>query len=337
LDGQGIRMMPCETFRFLIVIPHRNGHGLLDSTVRHALAACGPRDLVVVVDNASSDGSAQAVSDSFPAVRLIQNARNAGFAAACNQGAACAETRYLLFLNSDAHISMDLLGVLAAHFESHPRVGQIGLQLTSQDGALQRSTMPQPNLWTELGFRKRIPRGYRDPQVTASVEALVGACVAMPAKVFSSLGGWCEDFFFYGEDLDLSRRIRAAGLEVVFRPDLRAVHERGSSTATVRLPAQLEHLRSRLTFARKHFGAWFWLILPARVLSVLLNASGAAIALLMTLGLHAGLRMRAWRFLLTIAWLAFLMRPGWSLSGLSRLEEAAGGHVCGRQQPRPRA
>lgn len=330
-------MMPCEMLRFLIVIPHRNGHELLESTVRHALTACGPTDLVVVVDNASSDGSAQAVSDSFSAVRLVQNKWNVGFAAACNQGAAYAESRYLLFLNSDALVPLDLLDVLAAHFESHSRVGQIGLQLTSQDGALQRSTMPQPDLWTELGFRKRVPRGYRDPLVTASVEALVGACVAMPAAVFFSLGGWCESFFFYEEDLDLSRRIRAAGWEVVFRPDLRVIHERGSSTATVRLPAQLEHLRSRLAFARKHFGAWFGLILPARVFSVLLNASGAAIALLMTLGLHAGLRMRAWRFLLTVAWLALLMRPRWSLSGLSRIEEAAGRHVYGNQQPRPRA
>jgi len=330
-------MMPRDGLRFLVVIPHRNGQDLLEATVRSALAACTPLDKVVVVDNASSDGSATAVAELFPEMRLIRNARNRGFAGACNQGASSEDSRYLLFLNSDAQIPPNTLDEVALHMQRQPGLGQLGLQLVSGDGRRQRSSMMQPSFWTELGLRKRVPKWYRDPVSTAPVESLVGACVAMPTHVFRTVGGWNEAFFFYEEDLDLSRRVREAGFEVLLRPDLMAVHARGASTAGVRLPAQLEALRSRFTFIRLHFSGFAWLLIAARVASVGMNALGAALVLLGTLGLHPRSRTRAWRLFVTVIWLLLLMRPNWGLSRWSDKGLAASGDRSCKHQPSPQA
>ena len=313
-------MMPRDVLRFLVVIPHRNGLYMLEKTLRHALAACREDDQVVVVDNASSDGSAIAAVASMPQVHLLRNSRNLGFAAACNQGGRYAESRYLLFLNSDALIPSNALDVLAGHLEANPSIGQLGLQLVTEDGACQRSSMPQPDVFTELGFRKRVPRGYRDPVIGAPVGALVGACVCLPSAVFKFIGGWCEDFFFYEEDVDLSRRVISAGFDVVLLPTVSVVHSRGTATSLVRLPAQLESIRSRLTFVKKHFAPWSWLLVPARLLSAVLNASGAIAMLILTLGLNRSVRVRASRSSMTLVWLLSFMRLPWSLSDIGRAQ-----------------
>jgi len=313
-------MMPRDVFRFLVVIPHRNGFHVLERTLCHALAACGEDDRVLVVDNASSDGSAIAAVAAVPQVRLLRNSRNLGFAAACNQGGRYAESRYLLFLNSDALIPPNALDVLAGHLEANPQIGQLGLQLVAEDGTCQRSSMPQPDVLTELGFRRRVPRGYRDPVIAAPVGALVGACVCLPSEVFKLLGGWCEDFFFYEEDLDLSRRVISAGFEVVLLPTVSVVHSRGAATSSVRLPAQLESIKSRLAFVKKHFAPWSWLLVPARLLSAVLNASGAIAMLILTLGLKRGVRAKALRSSMTLVWLLSFMRLPWSLSDIGRAQ-----------------
>lgn len=310
-------MMPCaENPRFVVVVPHRNGPDTLRATLRAVLSASTPSDAVVVVDNGSTDGSVELLSAEFPAVHWVRNERNRGFAAACNQGASLLQSRFLLFLNSDAILSPDALDRLAAFFERTPRAGEVGCHLVGPDGRPQRATAPAPDVFSELGLRKRVPRGFRDPSAISQVGVLVGACVALPRTVFERVNGWDEDFFFYEEDTDLSVRVRIAGYEVWYVPDLKIVHGRGVATRGVRLPAQLEAVRSRFTYICKHFPFTLALLLCcARVLSIFLSATGALLGLLATLGLNRGLRSRASRSAKTLLWVALLMRPRWSLSG----------------------
>jgi len=173
-----------------------------------------------------------------------------------------------------------------------------------------------PDLRSELGLRKRVPRGFRDPSVASQVGVLVGACVAMPRAVFERVKGWDEDFFFYEEDTDMSVRVHHAGYEVWYLPDLRVVHGRGVATRGVRLAAQLEAVRSRFTYVRKHFPpALTVLLCCARFFSIFLGVMGALVGVFATLGLDRGLRARALRSAITLIWLTLLMRPRWSLSG----------------------
>jgi GT2 family glycosyltransferase len=138
----------------------------------------------------------------------------------------------------------------------------------------------------------------------------------MPRAVFECVQGWDEDFFFYEEDTDLSVRVREAGHDVWYLSDLEIVHGRGLATRGVRLPAQLEAVRSRFTYICKHFPPFLALLLCcARVLSIFFAATGALAAVLATLGLVQGLRARASRSLVTLLWVTLLMRPRWSLSG----------------------
>lgn len=309
-------MLPLDCHRFAIVVPHRNGIDVLRSTLVAALLADSGTDVIVVVDNASTDGSPEILAKEFPAVRWIRNDRNRGFAAACNQGARLVRSRYLLFLNSDATLPPGALDRLAEFFERTPRAGEVGCRLVGPDGRPQRATAPVPDFLSELGLRKRVPRGFCDPSAISRVGVLVGACVAMPRAVFERVQGWDEDFFFYEEDTDLSIRVREAGHDVWYLSDLEIVHGRGVATRGVRLPAQLEAVRSRFTYIFKHFPPFIaFLLCCARVLSIFLATTGALAGAFVTLGLVRGLRTRALRSLITLLWVTLLMRPRWSLSG----------------------
>jgi GT2 family glycosyltransferase len=304
-----------ETLRFVVVVPHRNGAERLHATLQSVIFASGANDALVVVDNASTDGSADILARDFPAVRWWRNDRNHGFAAACNQGASAADSEFLLFLNSDALLPQDALNIFEEFFRRHPEAGQVGVRLVGEDGRLQRASAPAPDFWSECGLRRRIPRGFRDPQCAARVETLVGACVAMPRVVFENLAGWDERFFFYEEDVDLSVRVSEAGYQVWFLPDIAVKHAKGGSTRSVRLPARLEALRSRLLYIGKHFPLWQRVILlPARLLSVGLNTLGAIFGLVSTLGLNQAARHKAMLWLVSFVWVVLLMRPKWNLA-----------------------
>jgi len=309
------RKPPGEKFRFSVVIPHRNGPDRILATVSAVLAAAGSDDRIVLVDNASTDDSVSRLLQAFPEVEVLANARNRGFAAACNRGAFSADSEFLLFLNSDAVLPRGALDMFEEFFRGHPRAGQVGVRLVGEDGRLQRASAPAPDFWSECGLRRRIPRGFRDPQCAARVETLVGACVAMPRVVFENLAGWDERFFFYEEDVDLSMRVSGAGYQVWFLPHIAVKHAKGGSTRSVRLPARLEALRSRLLYIGKHFPLWQRVILlPARLLSVGLNTLGAILGLVSTLGLNQAARHKAMLWLVSFVWVVLLMRPKWNLA-----------------------
>jgi GT2 family glycosyltransferase len=231
---------------------------------------------VIVVDNASRDGTADFVRRNFPWVKLVASTLNLGFAAGNNLAAQQAVGRHLLLLNPDAMPEPGSLRAGVALMDAHPEVGLGGGELLGTDGSRQPSARMFPTLRDEIftlsGLAARHPtsrlfarldRRWANPDDTATVDWIPGAFVFVPMQAFRQLGGFDERFFMYYEEVDLCRRLHGAGLSVQYWPSLKAVHIGGASAKTVeharvsRAGSQLEswRMRSALLYYRKHHGA----------------------------------------------------------------------------------
>ena len=233
----------------------------LDSVRTHASV---PLELVVV-DNASSDGSAAAVRAAHPEALVIGNPDNVGFARAGNQGWRASGAPHVLFLNPDAEVTPGAIETLAGLLEARPEVGAAGPRTRSGDGTIQVSTGPDLTLLAERRQR-RLVRGVarRDPAALAEAEALharehepawvSGSCLVARRTALEAVGGFDERFFLYEEDADLCRRLREAGWHVVFTPAAEVKHHLGRSMSKAPGRARLEYHRSHLLYYRKHNG-----------------------------------------------------------------------------------
>jgi GT2 family glycosyltransferase len=220
---------------------------------------------VVVVDNASADGSAEAVGARFPAAQVIHNAQNAGFGQASNQGIARARAPYVLLLNSDAEVRPGAVEALAALLDQRPRVGAAGPRIASADGAVEVSFGPPLTPLREWAQR-RLVRGVHARDRAALERAasrastehepawLSAACLMVRGQALAQVGGFDEGFFLYEEDVDLCRRLKQAGWSIVFTPAAEAVHHHGRSMEQIADRARLEYHRSHLLYYRKHNG-----------------------------------------------------------------------------------
>ncbi|MBI4199941.1 MAG: glycosyltransferase family 2 protein [Chloroflexi bacterium] len=217
---------------------------------------------VFVVDNASTDGSAEMVAREFPGVQVMRNAIRGGFTANHNQVLRHAPGRYALILNEDTVVRPGAIDVLVRFMDGRPDAGACGPQLLNPDGSLQPSGEPFPTctsaLLSELtryrwDRRKYFWRG-RDFGAVTRVPAVSGACLMVRRETLDAVGLLDEGFFFYYDDLDLCRRIARAGWHVYYVPQARVMHYWGATRAG-HLPMVLrEGRRSQLYFFAKHYG-----------------------------------------------------------------------------------
>jgi N-acetylglucosaminyl-diphospho-decaprenol L-rhamnosyltransferase len=225
---------------------------------------------VVVVDNASADGSVAMVQADYPEVRLLTNATNLGYGAGANQALAACAAPYVLLLNSDTRLAPGALAALRLHLERHPRAAIVGPRLVNPDGSLQASCYPFPTpLHTFLENSDaavrvgRLVRGYfpvlRDSYLrtwshtSARVVPWVkGAALAIRRTAFDAVGGFDPAFFMYSEDTDLCYRLALAGWEVHFAPVTTVVHVGGASTIQLRTDMAVQFLTSTLRFYERH-------------------------------------------------------------------------------------
>jgi GT2 family glycosyltransferase len=261
-----------------ICIVNWNMRDLLRQCLRSILAPePDPTIEVIVVDNASSDGSADMVAREFPGVILARNDTNRSFAPGCNQAAALSRGRYLLFLNNDTIVDRASLHRLVDFLEAHPEVGMVGPRLLGADGRPQRSYRPRPTLaailnriplmrWTGL-FQSAYQRYRHEPFDSSSqqpVETLLGAAVCLPRHVFFGHHGWDENFYFGLEDFDLSLRV-ARTHEIVYFPDAEIVHFGKMSTRRNSGFAYIGLECGYARFLRKHslgpLGLWIYKLL----------------------------------------------------------------------------
>lgn len=224
-------------------------------------------ETIVVVDNASGDGSADLTLRTTVPLTVIRNSVNKGFAAACNQGAQLLSSQYLLFLNPDTRLSeKGVLRTLGAMDRGRDRgVGIVGLQLLDDKGAVTRTCCRLPSagrlLWELSGLDRlliRWPLGYRmrefDHLSTREVGHVIGACFLVRKEVFDDLGGFDERFFLYFEDLDFSWRARRAGWRSWFVAEESAYHQGGGCSKQIPARRLFYSWASRILFTRKHFG-----------------------------------------------------------------------------------
>jgi len=281
-----------------IVMVAADSGPLLARSVDAALASDAPIELILL-DNASTDGAFDAVAADRagdPRVRFVRNESNIGFGPACNRGARLANGDVLLFLNPDCELRRDTIAGLRVVLAGNHDIGIAGVNVLDADGCpargnrrrdptLRRAVMAMTGLsrferrWPALAGVEMPPCG--NASEVEDVEAVSGACLAMPRAVFVSVGGFDEGYFLHVEDLDLCRRVRDAGFRVVFVPYLDVTHAQGGSS------------RHRALFVERHKqdGMWryFMRFDPAarnRLVRVAVRAALAMRGVLLRLRLH---------------------------------------------------
>ncbi|MFZ1005886.1 MAG: glycosyltransferase family 2 protein [Candidatus Sulfotelmatobacter sp.] len=253
----------------IILVNRNSGHELaqcLSSIVQADTTALVLRR-VCVVDDASTDNSAAGLDKIALPLELIRNLTHTGYGASCNRAAGGATADYILFLNTDSTLFADSLDKPIRYLEApeHSGVGMVGIQLLDAEGIISRScsVFPTPGLMISnaLGFDRLFPRLFPSRQMkrwdhleTREVDQVIGAFLLLRNAVFERLGGYDERFFVYGEDLDLSLRMRQLGYRSVYLASAQAVHQGGGTFRKVRGESLFFALRSRIQYAFKHFG-----------------------------------------------------------------------------------
>jgi GT2 family glycosyltransferase len=220
----------------------------------------------IVVDNASTDGSAEAVRAGVPDVQVIANATNLGFSRANNLGLRAARAELVLVVNSDCEVRPGAVAALVAILEARPDVAIVGPRTVGTDGAPQVSF--GPSLTPLAEWRQgRLVRGVRagDADALRRAAALAAeerepdwvsaSCFLARKSVLDAVGGFDESFFLYEEDVDLCLRVRRAGGRVLYTPRAEVVHHLGRSMERAPERARLEYHRSHLRFYAKHNSA----------------------------------------------------------------------------------
>lgn len=218
---------------------------------------------VFVVDNASTDGSAQMVRERFPQVQMIENSENVGFARANNQAIRLARGGYVLLLNSDAIVLPGAISAMVTFMKQHEMIGVLGPALLDEEENVQLSWARFPTIWSELrGVHHRDREPFLDsiqsgqPVEAYQVDWMAGACLLVRRETIDQVGLMDERFFLYSEETDWCWRIKAAGWHNVYYSQARVVHFEGSSSAQD-LPRTyfcLHH--SKILYMQKHFGVW---------------------------------------------------------------------------------
>lgn len=221
---------------------------------------------IIVIDNGSTDGSAQMIRAEFPQVHLIANADNPGFAAANNQGIALACGRYLLLLNPDTECVGAALSLLVDYADAHPDVGLVGPQLLNPDGSVQSSRRRFPTLataffestWLEPWAPRRIRERYclldQPDDLTLDVDWVTGAAMLARRQAIEAAGSLDEGYFMYSEEMDWCRQIKAAGWRVVYLPSAQVIHYVGKSSEQAVPARHINFQRSKIRYFRKHHG-----------------------------------------------------------------------------------
>ena len=258
-----------------VVIVNFNAGDYLERCLASLDAHRGDVDLdVLVIDNASSDGSQRAATRAHPWARLIENPTNRYLSPAWNQGARETDTPYLLFLNPDTEWWRGTLADFVAAARAHPLAGIVGPMVRNMDGSVYASGRPFPSVLDAAGhallgpiapgnrFTRRYLQEGWDRSSEREVDWVSGCCMLVPREAFDAVGGFDERFPLYGEELDMATRLRDAGWSVLFTPAVEVLHEIGVSTGRSR-SSLLMHSRSIYRYYRKHRAAgWRRATLP---------------------------------------------------------------------------
>jgi len=239
---------------------------------------------IIVVDNASQDESIHQLRAQFPQesrLTVLPNAKNLGFAVACNQGSRVAGGDFLLYLNPDCVVEPETMQVLLNCLQNDPQVGMAGGLILNPDGSEQRGcrrAVPTP--WKSLvnslglqGLSRLNPRIFSDfrldqeplPVQAVAVDAISGACMLVRREALADVGPLDEGYFLHCEDLDWCMRFRQRGWKIMFVPQARLYHSKGACSSSRPIFVEWSKHKGMVRFARKFFADHyprpvFWLI-----------------------------------------------------------------------------
>jgi len=250
-----------------IIIVSYNGREHLRKCLQ-SLAAHGPsvEHEVIVVDNASQDGSAEMVAAEFPQARLLPLPKNVGFAAGANRGIGEASGEAIVLLNPDSELKEDVFVPMLTYLRDNPDIGILAPKLRDEDGSLQLSCRRFPtfsvalfnrySLLTRLFPRNRFSARYLltdwDHSAISAVDWVSGACLMARRSLFEEIGLLDEGYFMYIEDVDLCQRVHRAGYKVVYFPEAAITHHIGRSSHTLPSRSIIERHRSMWHYYKKY-------------------------------------------------------------------------------------
>jgi hypothetical protein len=251
-----------------VVIVSWNGRRFLEECLKSLVEAPMRRSLeIIVVDNASTDGSPEMVETRFPHVKLIRNSDNFGFAKANNIGIRESKGRYVSLINSDVRVLGGCLDALAEYMDEHQDVGNVGPRILNRDMTLQSSCRRFPSLWNNFCEATGLARAVHESKFFSGqhmlyfphdrvleVDVLVGCFWLMRKEALESVGLLDEDFFIYSEDVDWCTRCWKTGWRIVFAPVGQAVHYREGSSSNDPVRFAVEQQRAVLYYWTKHRG-----------------------------------------------------------------------------------
>jgi GT2 family glycosyltransferase len=248
-----------------IIIVNWNTRDLLSQCLESVYATV--RDLtfeVVVVDNASSDGSAEMIRERFPQARLIENDVNSGFARANNQGIAQSHGQFLLLLNSDTILQAEAVAKMVAFMKAYPMAGIVGAYIRNPDGTPQRCFGAFPTVVSESicawGLDSRLPfaRWFVarpiEPNGHLETDWVLGAALMIRRKTLEQIGVLDENYFMYSEEIDLCYRVKKAGWRNFILGTAHIIHLGGQSTRQMSATMKAQLFLSKLRYFRKHRG-----------------------------------------------------------------------------------
>ena len=250
-----------------VVIVNHNTCDLVRSCL-HSIQADQP-DEVIIVDNASTDGSVEMIYADFRWVRLIRNERNMGYGAAANRAVAQCQTPYFLLLNADTILRPGVLKKFSDYLDQHPHAAMVGPRLLDPDGTLQSSCFPFPtplDIFLDVShvshlmrfipiLRDRYMRSWNHLH-SRQVPWVVGAALAIRREAFQACGGFDETFFMYYEEVDLCYRLWQRGWQIHYLPSAEIVHIGGAATEKYRVSMVVQLYTSLANFYRHHYSKW---------------------------------------------------------------------------------
>ena len=251
-----------------VVIVNYNVKYFLEQCLHAALKAAAKVDSeIIVVDNDSVDGSCQMLEEKFPGITLIANKVNVGFSKANNQAIRIAKGEYILLLNPDTVVEEDSFVKITGFMDKTPEAGGLGVKMIDGKGRFlpeSKRGLPTPEVafWKMFGFSKLFPHskrfaryhlGYLDNDQIHEVEVLAGAFMLLRRETLDKVGLLDEDYFMYGEDIDLSYRITKGGYKNYYFPETTIIHYKGESTKKGSINYVKVFYNAMIIFAKKHF------------------------------------------------------------------------------------
>lgn len=253
--------------RLGVIIVNHNSTDYLKKCVQSIYESADPSSYrVVVIDNASRDQDFSNFSQ-YPSLEFILNCENVGFAKACNQGIRALDAKYLLLINPDCIVERDAIDHCLGYLEKRPSIGILGCRVNNPDGSLQlacRRSIPRPSaaLYRFTGLSTLFPKSkrfgaynlsYMEEDIPHEVEAVSGSFLLMRKEVIETVGLLDEDFFLYGEDLDLCYRALLGGWRVFYLPSAQVTHFKRVSSSRDAARANYHFYNAMRIFYEKHF------------------------------------------------------------------------------------